>query len=86
MTSQPYAIRLSPHAAEVLAALPGHAAETAWDILDAASAGPWGFRQWDTGDPDGEDVRIASAGALSVVYWINRPLHRLSVLDVVWLG
>ncbi|MFJ3875938.1 hypothetical protein ACIPW5_00605 [Streptomyces sp. NPDC090077] len=86
MTSQPYAIRLSPRAAEVLTTLPRHAERTAWDLLDAAAAGPWGFRQWDPGDPDGRDVRIASAGALSLVYWINRPLRRLSVLDLVWLG
>ncbi|MFB9591672.1 MULTISPECIES: hypothetical protein [Streptomyces] len=86
MVGQPYAIRLSPRAAEVLAGLPGHAEAAAWDVLDRASAGPWGFPQWDAGDPEGEDVRIASAGALSVVYWVNRPLRRLAVLDVVWLG
>ncbi|MBY8847111.1 DUF6247 family protein [Streptomyces sp. SP2-10] len=68
-----------------LAALPEHAQQTGWDLLDAA-ANPWGFTQWDTGDPDGEDVRIASAGQLSVIYWINRSLHHLSVLDIVWLG
>ncbi|MDK9500490.1 hypothetical protein QEZ40_006312 [Streptomyces katrae] len=86
MAGQPYAIRLSPHAAGVLAGLPEDAGAAAWEVLDRASAGPWGFAQWDAGDPDGEDVRIASAGGLYVVYWVNRPLRRLSVLDVVWLG
>ncbi|GGX44321.1 hypothetical protein [Streptomyces chryseus] len=86
MTGQPYAVRLSPQAAKVLTELPEHAEEMAWDVLDTAAAGPWGFRQWDAGDPQGEDVRIASAGQLSVIYWINRSLRHLSVLDIVWLG
>ncbi|MEU7031383.1 hypothetical protein AB0A60_32405 [Streptomyces sp. NPDC046275] len=83
---QPYAVRLSPPAAKVLAALPEHAEQTAWDVLDAAAAGPWGFPQWDAGDPEGEDVRIASVGQLSVIYFANRALRHLSVLDIVWLG
>ncbi|MEU9309653.1 hypothetical protein [Streptomyces sp. NPDC048256] len=37
-------------------------------------------------DPEGEDVRAASIGQLSVVYVINRLTRRLSVLDVVWIG
>ncbi|WP_405444694.1 hypothetical protein [Streptomyces erythrochromogenes] len=45
-----------------------------------------GFRQWDPDDPEGEDVRIASAGRLSVIYFANRMLRHLSVLDIVWLG
>ncbi|WP_327380571.1 hypothetical protein [Streptomyces sp. NBC_01207] len=45
-----------------------------------------GFGQWDPDDPEGEDVRIASAGRLSVIYFANRPLRHLSVLDIVWLG
>ncbi|MFD8025062.1 hypothetical protein ACFV6G_32185 [Streptomyces lavendulae] len=51
-----------------------------------AAADPWGFGQRDAADPEGEDVRIASAGRLSVVYFVNRPLRHLSVLDVVWFG
>ncbi|MFJ7591761.1 hypothetical protein ACIQZO_31210 [Streptomyces sp. NPDC097617] len=86
MTGTPYAVRLSPQAAKVFTALPEHAEQTAWDVLDTAAAGPWGFPQWDTGDAEGEDVRIASVGRLSVIYWINRPLRRVSVLDIVWLG
>ncbi|MFD4370252.1 hypothetical protein [Streptomyces sp. NPDC058486] len=80
-----YAVRLSAQAAKVLAALPEDAEQTAWDVLDAAAAAPWGFPQWDPGDPEGEDVRIASVGRLSVVYFANRALHHLSVLDIVWL-
>ncbi|MFC8349580.1 hypothetical protein [Streptomyces sp. NPDC057280] len=34
---------------------------------------------------EGEDVRIASVDQLSVVYFANRELSHLSVLDVVWL-
>lgn len=60
----PYAVRISTPAARVLAELPEHAEETLWDLLDAAAADPWGFGQW---DPEGEDVRIASAGRLSVI-------------------
>nr|WTA23957.1 hypothetical protein OG365_38595 [Streptomyces sp. NBC_00853] len=64
MSRPPYAVRLSTPAAKVLGELPEHAEETAWDLLDAAAAAPWGFRQWDPDDPEGEDVRIASAGRL----------------------
>ncbi|MFF3863334.1 hypothetical protein [Streptomyces sp. NPDC002209] len=73
-------------AAKVLAELPEHAEETVWDLPDAAAADPWGFRQWDPGDPGDEDVRITSAGQLSVVYFANRPRRHLPVLDIVWLG
>jgi hypothetical protein len=83
---QPYAVRFSSGAAKTLATLPEHAEDTVWDVLDAAAADPWGFRQWNTGDPEGEDVRHASVGQLSLTYWINRPLRRLSVLTVTWLG
>ncbi|KOU75137.1 hypothetical protein ADK57_06685 [Streptomyces sp. MMG1533] len=37
-------------------------------------------------DPEGEDVRYASVGQLSLTYWVNRPLRRLTVLNIVWLG
>lgn len=87
MTGQPpYAVRLSPPAAKVLTALPEHAEEMVWDVLDAAAGNPWGFPQWDAGDPEGEDVRIASVGQLSVIFFANRALRHLSVLDIVWLG
>lgn len=36
--------------------------------------------------PKGEDVRCASIGPLSVIYWVNRPARHLSVLDALWLG
>ncbi|MEU2346648.1 hypothetical protein ABZ601_33435 [Streptomyces sp. NPDC012842] len=87
MTSQqPYAVRLSAPAAKVLNTLPEHAEDIVWGVLDAASADPWGFRQWNTEDPEGEDIRHASVGQLSLTYWINRPLHSLSVLTITWLG
>ena len=44
-----------------------------WDLLDAAAADPWGFRQWNPADPEGADVRIASVGRLSVIYFANWP-------------
>lgn len=83
---QPYAVRLSPQAAKALAALPEHAEQMAWDVLDAAVGAPWGYPQWDASDAEGEDVRIASVGQLSVIYFANRALRHLSVLDFVWLG
>ncbi|WP_432040419.1 hypothetical protein [Streptomyces cucumeris] len=86
MTEQPYAVRFSALAAKVLDTLPEHVEDMVWDVLDAASADPRGFRQWNTDDPEGEDVRHASVGQLSLTYWVNRPLRRLSVLTITWLG
>ncbi|MFG2985572.1 hypothetical protein ACGFYQ_30670 [Streptomyces sp. NPDC048258] len=86
MSGQPYAVRLSVPAGKVLAGLPEHVEETVWDLLGAAAADPWGFGQWDAGDTEGEDVRFASTGRLSVVYFANRALLHLSVLAIVWLG
>ncbi|WP_434587122.1 hypothetical protein [Streptomyces sp. A5-4] len=86
MTGQPYAVRFSAPAAKVLDALPEHAEDTVWDVLDAAAADPWGLRQFNTDDPEGEDIRHASVGQLSLTYWVNRPLRRLSVLTITWLG
>ncbi|MCX5443811.1 MULTISPECIES: hypothetical protein [unclassified Streptomyces] len=78
--------RFSASAAKVLDTLPEHAEEVVWDVLDAAAADPWGFRQWNADDPEGEDVRLASVGQLSLFYWINRPRHRLAVLNIAWFG
>ncbi|WP_329295457.1 hypothetical protein [Streptomyces sp. NBC_01455] len=83
---QPYAVRLSAQAAKVHDGLPEHAEQMLWDVLDAAAGNPWGFPQWDAGDPEGEDVRIASVGQLSVIFFANRVMRHLSVLDIVWLG
>lgn len=66
--------------------LPEHAGRMVWDVLESAAGNPWGFPQWDAGDPEGEDIRIASVGQLSVIYVTNRALRHLSVLDIVWLG
>ncbi|WP_424215841.1 hypothetical protein ACN20G_27195 (plasmid) [Streptomyces sp. BI20] len=85
MSGTLWAVRVSPRAARVLAELPRHAGETARDLLDIAARAPWGWPQWDPGDPDGEDVRAASVGQLSVVYVVNRLTRHLSVLHVVWL-
>ncbi|MEU7649233.1 hypothetical protein [Streptomyces huasconensis] len=86
MSPAPYAVRVSAPAAKVLDCLPEHAVDIVWDILVAAAADPWGFRQFDTDDDEGEDVRYAAVGQLSVTFWINRPLRSLTVLDIVWLG
>lgn len=86
MTDQPWAVRLSPQAAKTLTELPEHAKETVRDVVDIAVRSPWGWPQWNTGDPEGEDVRAASVGQLSVVYVINRLTRHLSVLDVIWIG
>ncbi|MFF5638670.1 hypothetical protein [Streptomyces sp. NPDC012825] len=40
MSDQPYAVRLSAAAAKALAALPEHAEQTAWDLLDTAVGDP----------------------------------------------
>ncbi|MFF3932923.1 hypothetical protein [Streptomyces hirsutus] len=82
---QPHAVRLMPSVAKVLDALPEHAEHMVWDVLDAAAENPWGFPQWDADDPEGEDVRIASVGQLSVIF-TNRAMRHLSLLDIVWLG
>ncbi|WP_234328009.1 hypothetical protein [Streptomyces sp. NRRL F-2664] len=79
-------MRLSPQAVKTLAELPDPARETVRDVLDIAVRSPWGWPQWNAGDPEGEDVRAASVGQLSVVYFANRLAHRLSVLGIVWLG
>lgn len=86
MTDRPWAVRLSPQAAKTLTELPAHAKETVRDVLDIAVRSPWGWPQWNTGDPEGEDVRAASVGQLSVVYVINRLTRHLSILDVIWIG
>ncbi len=86
MSGQPYAVRFSAPAAKVLDTLPEHVEDTVWDILDAAAGDPWGFGQWNAEDLEGEDVRYASVGQLSLTYWVNRPLRRLTVLNIVWLG
>ncbi|MFF8696705.1 hypothetical protein ACF08W_31270 [Streptomyces sp. NPDC015144] len=86
MTDQPWAVRLSPQAVKTLTELPEHATEMVRDVLDIAMRSPWGWPQWNAGDPEGEDVRAASVGQLSVVYVINRLTRHLSVLDIIWIG
>ncbi|MER5740536.1 MULTISPECIES: hypothetical protein [unclassified Streptomyces] len=86
MTERSWAVRLSPHAAKTLADLPDHAKETVRDVLDIATRSPWDWPRWNPGDPEGEDVRAASVGQLSVVYVTNRLTRHLAVLDIVWLG
>ncbi|MER5950210.1 hypothetical protein ABT127_29575 [Streptomyces sp. NPDC001904] len=86
MTGQPYAVRFSASAAKVLDGLPEQVEDTVWDVLDAAAGDPWGFRQFNADDPEGEDVRHAFVGQLSLTYWVNRPMRSLSVLTITWLG
>ncbi|PJN31648.1 hypothetical protein CG747_44145 [Streptomyces sp. CB02959] len=86
MTGEPWAVRLSPQAAKTLNQLPEPAQETVRDILNIAGRSPWGWPQWNASDPEGEDVRAAAIGQLSVVYVINRLTLHLSVLDITWIG
>ncbi|MFK0046045.1 hypothetical protein ACIQU4_18400 [Streptomyces sp. NPDC090741] len=72
MTGQPWAVRLSPQAAKTLAEPPDPAREMVRDVLDIAVRSPWGWPQWNDGDPEGEDLRAASVGQLSDVYVANR--------------
>ncbi|MGA5207891.1 hypothetical protein [Streptomyces variegatus] len=85
MSDTPWPARLSPKALSVLEELPKHAQEMARDVLDIAGRDPWSFPPFDARDPEGEDVRSASVGQLTAVYWINRPAGRLYIVDVVWL-
>ncbi|UUU44102.1 hypothetical protein [Streptomyces sp. NBC_00162] len=73
-------------AAKTLAELPDPAREMVRDVLGIAVRSPWGWPQWNAGDPEGEDVRATSVGQLSDVYTVNRLTRHLSVLDIVWLG
>lgn len=86
MSDASWPVRLSPRAAGAIAELPSHVTEMVRDVLDLAALSPWGFAQWNPADPEGEDVRSAAVGQLTVVYWVNRAARRLSVLDVVWSG
>ncbi|MEV5238520.1 hypothetical protein AB0K89_05325 [Streptomyces cinnamoneus] len=86
MSDAAWQMRLSPKGLDVLDALPDHAREILRDVLDIASRDPWSFPAFDSGDPEGEDVRSASVGQLSAVYFINRAAGRLYVIDIVWLG
>ncbi|MCD9145016.1 hypothetical protein [Streptomyces albireticuli] len=79
-------VRLSPPVVKALAALPAHAQEMVRDMAGIAARAPWGFAQWDIADAEGEDIRAASVGPLTLVYFINRAGRRLYVIDLVWLG
>ncbi|MFF5494489.1 hypothetical protein [Streptomyces aquilus] len=85
-TGPPWPARLSPQAAGTAKELPEHAREMLRDVLDIAGRDPWSFPPFNTRDPEGEDIRSASVGQLTAVYWINRPAGRLYVVDIVWLG
>jgi hypothetical protein len=86
VSGQPYMVRFTAQAAKVLDTLPEHVEDTVWDVLDAAAGNPWGFGQWNADDPEGQDARSTSIGQLSLTYWVNQPLCRLTVLNIVWLG
>ncbi|MFD3941049.1 hypothetical protein ACFWSF_40375 [Streptomyces sp. NPDC058611] len=78
--------RLSPEAAKIVTGLPAAAQELVRDVLDIAARDPWSFPPFNVRDPEGEDVRSASIGQLTVVYWINRPAGRLYIVDIIWTG
>ncbi|MGC5401709.1 hypothetical protein ACPXCP_38970 [Streptomyces sp. DT20] len=82
----PWPARLSPQAARTLNELPDHARENVRDVLDIAGRDPWSFPPFNPRDPEGEDVRAASVGRLTAVYWVNRTAGRLYIVDIVWLG
>ncbi|MFM9499798.1 hypothetical protein ACKI1Q_40205 [Streptomyces galilaeus] len=82
----PWPARLSTQSAAVAGELPAHAREMLRDVLDIAGRDPWSFPPFDVRDPEGEDVRSAAVGQLTVIYWINRTAGRLYVVDVIWLG
>ncbi|MFJ1709743.1 hypothetical protein [Kitasatospora sp. NPDC088346] len=86
MSEAVWPARLSPQAGKTFTQLPTHAQQMVRDLLDIASRTPWGWPQWDATDPEGEDVRCASIGQLSLVYLVNRQMGRLHVIDIVWLG
>ncbi|MFD7704308.1 hypothetical protein [Streptomyces caelestis] len=76
-------VRLSPSTVKTLTE---HAKEMVRDVLDIAVRSPWGWLQWNTGDPEAEDVRAAAIGQLSVVYVVNRLTRHLSILVIIWIG
>ncbi|MFF3518196.1 hypothetical protein [Streptomyces sp. NPDC002573] len=84
--SDAFSARLSPKARDFLTALSDHAQRIVGDVLDIADRDPWSFPPFDSRDPEGENVRSASVGQLSIVYWINRQAGRLYGVDIVWLG
>ncbi|MGW4895032.1 hypothetical protein ACWEQL_22590 [Kitasatospora sp. NPDC004240] len=86
MSGHTWPVRLSPKAGKTFVELPLHAQQLVRDLLDIASRTPWGWPQWDATDPEGESVRCASIGQLSLVYLANGVAGRLYVIDIVWLG
>ena len=86
MSDVPWQARLSPKALDAVSELPAHAREMLRDVLDIASRDPWAFKAFDRSDPDGEDIRSAGVGHLSVIYFVNRAAGRVYVIDLVWLG
>ena len=86
MNGEPWRVRLSPHASKTLSELPEHAVQMVRDVLDLAVRSPYGFPVWNPSDPEGQDLRAAAVGQLTVVYWINQPTTTLGVLDIVWVG
>ncbi|MGP4003507.1 hypothetical protein [Streptomyces sp. 8N706] len=86
MSDAAWQARLSPQALTAVDDLPEHAREMLRDVLDIASRDPWSFPAFNNRDPEGEDVRSASVGQLTAVYWINRTAGRLYVINILWLG
>lgn len=41
---------------------------------------------WDATDSDGEGLRCAAVGQLTLVYLVNRTASQLHVIGIVWLG
>ncbi|MEV3958471.1 hypothetical protein [Streptomyces albogriseolus] len=79
-------MRQSPWAVKALIELPERAKEVLCDVLGIAVRSLWGRPQWNTGDLEGEDVRAAAIGQLSVIYVVNQLTLHLSILDIIWIG
>lgn len=74
MTGQPYAVRLSAQAAKALTGCPSARKRRSGTSWTPRRPAPAASASGTPVTPDDEDVRIASVGQLSVIYWINRPL------------
>ncbi|MER5577906.1 hypothetical protein [Streptomyces massasporeus] len=85
MSDTPLARPPVAKAVAILDELPEHAREMVRDVLDIGGRDPCSFPPFDARDPEGEAVRSASVGQLTVVYWINRPAGRLYI-DWFWTG
>ncbi|MCE4945301.1 MULTISPECIES: hypothetical protein [Streptomyces] len=84
--SDSWPTQLAPELVGYLEDLHPPVQEMVRDVLAIASRSPWSWPQWDRTESEGENVRRASIGSLTVVYWVNRSRGHLRVIDMVWAG